>query len=381
MAQPGLNRITAIAVSLAVTLTILWGHITFTKLWKDDLIIPSPYVTEIKRLSDYFPPIKGTRGDTRIFFIDSGKPGATVLVMGGIHPDETSGIMTALALVETIKTESGRLIVIPQCNNSALTHNFPQEAHPMYLHHELPDGARRVFRGGSRGANPVDYWPDPEVFSHYQTGQKLSGEEVRNLNRGFPGVERGTFIERVAFAITEVVRKEAVDLNIDLHEAWPEYPFINAMGAHQKNIDLVTLAAFEMRVAGVDIRVEMSPEKFRGLTYRELGDHTDAWSVLAETSGPQMGRLRGITDECLFIEGRDQFYVDASRLGRTFVPYDEKGWPLSVRVARHLATVDALCRIYTEMNPDKPITFANMPPYDEAASVPVGTWLNSPISP
>lgn len=362
----------------AITLTIVWGYFTFTKLWEDDLIIPSKYVTQVKWLSDYFPPLKGTRGDTRVFFIDSGKPGATVLVMGGTHPDEASGMMTSLVLVEKIQLESGRLIVIPQANNSALTHNFPQEAHPMYLHHQLPDGAMRKFRGGSRGANSVDYWPDPEVFSHYQTGQKLSGEEARNLNRAFPGVEDGTFTERVAFAITTIVREEKVDLSIDLHEAWPEYPFINAMGVHQKNSDLATLAALEMRMDGVDIRVEMSPEKFRGLTYRELGDHTDAWTVLAETPGPQMGRLRGITDESLFIDGKDQFYVDAAKLGRTFVPYDENGWPLSVRVARHLATIDALARVYTELNPDKPITFANMPSYDDVASVPVGSWLNSP---
>ena len=376
MSQPRLNRIMAFAISGAVALTIVWGYFAFTQLWKDDVIVPSKYVTQVKWLSDYFPPLKDTRGDTRIYFIDSGKPGATVSIMGGTHPDEASGVMSAVLLVEKIKLDSGRLIVIPQCNNSALTHNFPQEAHPMFLHYTLPDGSVRKFRGGSRGANSVDYWPDPEVFSHYQSGQKLSGEEVRNINRAYPGVENGTFIERVAFAITKVIREEKVDLNIDLHEAWPEYPFINAMGAHQKNIDLITLAALEMRMDGVDIRVEMSPEKFRGLTYRELGDHTDAWAVLAETPGPQMGRLRGITDESLFIDGKDQFYADASKLGRTFVPYDENGWPLSVRVARHLATVDALCRVYTELNPDKPITFDNMPSYDEVAETPIGQFLN-----
>jgi hypothetical protein len=177
-----------------------------------------------------------------------------------------------------------------------------------------------------------------------------------------------------------MIVEEKVDLNIDLHEAWPEYPFINAMGANQKNADLITLAALAMRMEGIDIRVEMSPEKFRGLTYRELGDYTQAWTVLAESPGPGIGRIRGITDENLFVEGKDAFYVEAAQLGRTFIPYDDNGWPLQVRVARHLATVNALAAAYSDLNPDKPISFVNMPSYDEVASVPAGRWLNSSAS-
>ncbi|MDR2504228.1 MAG: succinylglutamate desuccinylase/aspartoacylase family protein [Deltaproteobacteria bacterium] len=376
--QPKFNRVTALVISVLVALATVLGYTSFARLWEHDIIIPSPHVTAIKWLSDYFPPLKDSAGDTRIFIIDSGEPGGTVSVMGGTHPDETSGFMAALILVEKIQLTKGRLIVIPQCNNSAFTHSFPQEATPQFIRHDLGNGQYRSFRGGARGVNPIHYWPDPEVFSHYQTGQKLSGEEVRNLNRAYPGVENGTFAERVAFALTKVILEEKVDLNIDLHEAWPEYPFINAMGAHQKNADMATLAALEMRMEDVDIRVEMSPEKFRGLTYRELGDYTPAWTVLAETPGPGIGRIRGITDEKLFVEGKDAFYVEAARLGRTFIPYGEEGWPLNVRVARHLTTVESLCRVFSELNPEKPFSFANMPAYSEAAATPVGRYLNVP---
>ena len=378
MAQPKLNRMTAWTVSGVLLANFIWGYFSFTKLWEDDLVVPSPYVTEVKWLSDYFPPLKDTRGDSRVFIVDSGKPGGTLCVMGGTHPDEASGMMSAMVLVEKIQLTEGRMIVLPQTNNSAMTHNFPLDAAPQYIHHKRSDGSVRVYRGASRSTNPVDYWPDPEVFSHYQTGQKLSGEEVRNINRAYPGVEDGTFTERIAFAITKMVVDEKVDLNIDLHEAWPEYPFINAMGVHEKNADMATLAAMEMRMDGIEIRVEMSPPKFRGLSYRELGDYTDAWTALAETPGPNMGRIHGIIDEKLIIEGKDQFYADAAKIGRTFVPFDENGWPISVRVARHLATVDYLARIYTELNPDKPIVFGNMPSYDEVAATPLGDFLNPP---
>ena len=40
--------------------------------------------------------------------------------------------------------------------------------------------------------------------------------------------------------------------------------------------------------------------------------------------------------------------------------------------------LDALAKAYTEMHPDSPIVFANMPSYDELAATPVGHFLNSP---
>jgi Predicted deacylase len=374
-----LNKFVAVLVTALLIVTMVLGYRYFSQLWEDDYIIPSEYVTEIKWLSDYHPPLKGTRGDTRIFFIDSGNPGATVAVNGGTHPDEISGVMGAMILVERAKPEVGRLIVIPQMNNSGFTHNFPQEATPLYYHLQTADGETRRFRTGGRGANSIDYWPDPEVFSHYQTGQKLSGEEVRNLNRNFPGRPDGSFMEQVGYAIFKVLLDEKVDLNIDLHEAWPEYPFVNAMGAGKNSDDLASLAALDMRMEGIEIGVESAAENFRGLTYRELPEYSDAYAILAETANPGQGRIRGITDETLMINGQDAFYVRASDLGHTFVPIDENGWPLKVRVARHLATVSALLRVFNELNPDKPFEISNIPSYDEAIEVDsIGYFLNSP---
>lgn len=378
------RRITAIIVSVLILITIWLGWKSFSKMWEDDLIIPGNHVTEVKWLSQYHPWLKGTRGDTRIFIIDSGKPGATIAVSAGVHPDEQAGTLAALILVEKIEIEAGKLVVIPQMNNSALTHSFPQEATPQYIKFKTADGQTRIFRGGSRGTNPIDYWPDPEVFSHYQTGQKLSGEEVRNLNRNFPGRSDGHFTEQVAYAIFKALKDEKVDFNIDLHEAWPEYPFVNAMGADEKSADLASLSALDLRMQGIEIGVEAAAANFRGLTYREYGEYIkqqtgrEAGAVLAETPNASQGRFRGITDEKLIIEGKDSFYEKASKLGRTFVKFDSNGWPLNVRVARNLALIDALAKTYSEMNSDKPLVFSTMPSYDEIATKDIGHFLNSP---
>ena len=41
---------------------------------------------------------------------------------------------------------------------------------------------------------------------HASSGQKLSGSETRNLNRAYPGRPDGTFTEKVAYAITSLIR-------------------------------------------------------------------------------------------------------------------------------------------------------------------------------
>jgi hypothetical protein len=338
-----LHTVTALAVSALVSLTVVLGYFSFSRMWEYDLIIPGAGVTRIQWLSDYFPPLQGTLGDSRVFFLDSGEPGATVTVTAGIHPDEHA-TLAGIILVERALPRTGRLIVVPQCNNSAYTHNTPLEATPQFFHLRDAEGGLRAFRGGSRGANPIHSWPDPDVFVHAFTGQKFPGEAARDVNRVFPGRQDGTFTEQVAYAITRMARAEQADLSIDLHEARPEHPLIKAMDAHEKN--------------------------------ESLSDSPQSWLALLETPNPASGRLRGITDERLIIEGKDAFYVRAAQLGKTSVPFDERGWPLSLRVARHLAGVRTLLAAYSALNPDRAVSLANIPDYETLCATPVGALLN-----
>jgi hypothetical protein len=333
-----------------------------------------PGVKKVQRLSDYFPGIKDTRGDTEAYFLEGEKPGGTALILGGIHPNEPAGHVAAVLLVEEVKALAGRIIVLPRANGSAFTHNDPQEAAPSAFALEGQSG-KRWFRYGSRSTNPMDQWPDPDIYLHYPSGQTLSGNQTRNLNRAFPGKKDGDYTEQIAFAITELVRKERVNLVIDLHEASPEYPVINAIVAHEKAMALASAVVMNLELRGIKIGLEPSPKNLRGLTHRELGDHTEALAVLMETANPSQGRIRGRTNAALVVSGKDRMYLKARGMGRLYVEFDEKGYPLAHRVARHLAGIEEFLKAYSEAYPSQPILAENIPSPEEMISEGMGKFL------
>ncbi len=362
-------------VALSALISVALGFI-YVPMWKDDTILPGPGVTEVKWLSDYLPALKGTLGDTRVFIMRGREPGANFFVLTGDHSDEPAGWLTGLVLVEHCRVKAGKLVVIPQANNSGFTHNYPQEAHSQSITIPLPDGSQRTFRHGSRTSNSAEHWPDPEVFVQYPSGQKLSGDEVRNINRAFPGRMNGTFTERVAYAIQQMVRQEKIDMQVDLHEAQPEYPFVNAMSAHPRAQDLASFAALGMQEHKLPLGVEVSPPTFRGLSNRELGDvFPELLAVTSETVNPNQGKIRGITDAILPVQGRDAFYVAAAKLGNLFVPWDENGWPIKRRVGRNLQEIRELANAL-EAVADKRFEFEVIPTYDDLMKNDVGHYLN-----
>ncbi|MDD9302712.1 MAG: succinylglutamate desuccinylase [Desulfobacter sp.] len=362
--------ILALSVLISVLLTI-----NYVKMWKDDTIIPGPGVTQIKWLSDYLPELKGTLGDTRVFIMEGEKPGGTFLVLGGTHSDEPCGWGAALILVEHCKVAAGRVIVLPHTSNTGFTNNYPQEAHPQFISFSLPDGNKRKFRHGSRLGNSAEHWPDPEVFIQYPSKQKYSGEECRNPNRAYPGRMNGTFAERVAFGIQQLVRTEKVDMQVDMHEGQPEYPFVNALSGHRRAQDLVTIATLEMQMADLAIGAEVSPDSFRGLSNLEMGDmFPNLLAVTSETVNPTQGKMRGITDEHLPVDGIDAFYDKAAELGYLFTPW-ENGSPLKMRVGRNMQELQAMCVALEEVA-EKQIVFEKIPSYEDLMENGVGYYLN-----
>jgi predicted deacylase len=360
---------------LAVGAVALGAAISLLDHRKPFPVKAGPGVTEIRHLRDYFGPLAKTRGDTEVYLLAGKNPGGTVLILGGTHPNEPAGHLTAVAIVENAVAERGRIFVIPRANASGFTSSDPQEASPQSFSIDTPSGKRR-FRYGSRGTSPMDQWPDPDIYLHYPSGQTLSGNQTRNLNRAFPGRPNGNFTERVAFAITELVKREKVDLVIDLHEASPEYPVINAIVAHERAMPLAVAVVMNLELRGIKIALEPSPANLHGLTHRELGDHTGALAVLMETANPAQGRLRGRTTADLIVEGKDKMYVRAKKAGRLFVDFDEGGHPLDrERVARHLAGIEEFLKAFEEANPAKPVEFRNFPPSEKIASGGLGPYL------
>ena len=365
---------------LAVAVAILWVVIPDALTMRQpDVIHKGPGVTEVRKLSEFFDGIAGTRGDTEVYVLDSGKPGASALILGGTHPNEPSGYLTAVLFIENAMPSAGKLYVIPTTNASAMTHTDYMEGTPRKFSIDTPGGPRS-FRYGSRATSPADQWPDPDIYVHASSGQRLSGSETRNLNRAYPGRADGTFTEKVAFAITSLIRKEKIDITIDLHEASPEYPVVNAIVAHNRAMKIASIALLNLEMDDIAIGVEPSPTNLHGLSHRELGDATDTLALLFESTNPAQGRLRGVTNEALIVDGKDAMYLAAHKLGRLFVPFGPEGEPLKKRVARHVATVQAVFDAYASEMPDRHLIVGAMPSYADVLGKGIGQYLQAPTS-
>ncbi|MEA4883908.1 MAG: succinylglutamate desuccinylase/aspartoacylase family protein [Clostridia bacterium] len=368
-------RLRAAALAVLVVLAVLVTGAQFRAMWKDDLIVPGPGVTATKMLSDYFPGLAGTAGDTEVFILEGKAPGATCFILGGTHPNEPSGCLTAMLLVERAQVSKGRLVVAPRGNRSGFTCNDPQEGSPQWIHFTLADGSVRAFRFGSRGTNPLHQWPDPDIYIN-PSGQRLSGSENRNLNRAYPGRPEGTLTEKAAYGIMEVIRQEKADISVDLHEASPEYPVIHAIVAHERSEDLAAMAVMDLDFDGIRMRLEKSPPTFYGLSHRAWGDYSETMALLMETANPSQGRLRGRTDEHLVLTGQDRFYVKAAELGRLYVPFDSHGHPIEERVGRHMSALAAIWRNAEFVGSMLPIEVEGLPDFAEIMEEGYGHFLN-----
>jgi hypothetical protein len=367
-------KIRASILITLVALSVLWTGFGFRKSQIDEPLYPSSSLTKTFKLSNYFSDLKNTRGDTDVFEFKSNQDGGTVLVLGGTHCDEPASYLAAYMMIERLHVTRGRVLVIPRANRSALSHTMPGEAHPQYFEIQT-ENAPRKFRMGCRYTNPLDQWPDPEVYVHAPSGQELSGADSRNLNRCYPGRVDGRFTEQIAHAITTLVDEEKVDLVIDLHEASLEYPVINAIVAHERAMDCAAMAVLELQLEGLEFALEPSPPNFHGLSHRELGDHTATDATLMESANVIQGRLRGKTDASVILTGKDPMYARAAEIDMTRVPYDENGIPIEVRVGRHITGAMKLISSFSNLYEDRAIVVDGLPAYEELQAAGLGAYL------
>jgi hypothetical protein len=365
-----------ILLAFSAALMVLSG-MGFSSLYEREPVFTGPGVTQVRKLSDYFSGLKGTVGDTTVYILEGDRRGGTVFVMGGVHANESAGMLSAVVLVENAVVKTGRVIIVPHANESGFTHNAPSEGVPARFRIKTEWGAR-WFRFGDRLTNPVHQWPDPEVYVHYPSGQLLSDFDVRNLDRAFPGRPNGIFTEVIGYALTELVRKEKADLTLDLHEARPMNPIVNCIIAHERAREIASIAAIDLEVKGIKMRLEPSPKKLRGISHRELGDHSDTVAMLMETASPILDRLHGRTDEELILTGKDDFFLKAASKELLYVPYNEKGLPMEERVGRHLSSVQELINIFSELHPEKAVEIEQVPDYKTVKEKGVGHFLLKP---
>ena len=359
---------------VAVLFAAVAAH-DFLAMREPEPVMASDGLTRVAMLSEYCEGLKGTVGDEEVYMFDSGVPGGTFLVLGGTHPNEPSGVVAAVTLIENCQPKTGVLYVIPRANHSAFTCTDPQEGTPMFFTIATP-GGDRTFRFGSRATNPIDQWPDSDVYVHRTSGQTLSGSETRNLNRAYPGSNTGTFTERVTYGLTEFIKTNDVKITVDLHEASPEYPTINAIVAHQDAMELASWAAMDMQLEGMKISIEASPTNLHGLSHRELGDFTNTMATLMETANASQGRLRGRTSADLVVTGVDHYYYLAGQYGALYVDFPETGIPIDERVARHICGIEQLCSAYNELGNELSIDLGDLPSYREIVAAGIGAYLD-----
>ena len=364
---------------------LLWlissGMSFYSSRHLEEPVVLSEGVTAVKKLSEYNDGVRGTANDCNVYILEGEEEGGTIFVMGGSHPEEPAGRLAAWLFAENAVMQRGRLILALTSNRSGSTVTRIGGAYPPDF--TIPtDWGERKFRMGDRWSNPLDQWPDPEVYIHYPSRQNLAFVDIRNLNRCWPGRENGTLTERTCYAFMELIRQEEVDLFIDLHEAELQYPVISTIVAHDRGEDLAAFVSMMLNdMEGFGMGMEYSPKSLHGLSHREVGDFSNAVSLLFEAPEPFLDATRGRTTREQLLTGQDEFVVKAGEHGLLFEEIDENGWPIDVRVGRHTSAILQTMESWTDLNPDRPIACSNVPRYAEVIANGIGRYLHDPANP
>jgi hypothetical protein len=339
--------------------------------WSKDIqldIRPGAGVTGQRMLSDYFGPLKDTNLDTDVFILDSGKPGATALLIGGTHGNELAGSVAALVALENGVVTQGKLIVIPYTNRSAQSMVDSRNQVEQRLLIQSRSG-ERYLSYGDRRTDPADQQAsDPDDYQNPGGFVLKNGEESRNLNRTYPGKPDGTGTEQLAFAIISLIQKEQVDFSLDMHEAnTPETdkqddgdytPGGNkrlsyTLVAHPRGLEIAAFALLAMEEdTHISMKLEESNTTYRGLSHLEIGDATQALSFLSESPNP----------------GQDRERSDADVL-------NDPKYPLTHRVGMHLALFRHLADAYADYN-GKALKIDKLPEYRDLLTGDIGQFLN-----
>ena len=369
-------RRVALLAAFAVLMVVGSADIRALRHYRETVVVSDAFTRRVP-LSTYYAGIADTLMDTWVYVFDSGVSGGSVLLLGGEHAYEPAGVMTAYVAMENIAVSKGRVFIIPRTNMSASTLGMLGNAYPPFFRVRTPWGGK-TYRIGDRETHPLEQWPDPFTFVHYPSTQNLAYQDSRNLNRTFPGRPDGNLTERTAWTISELIRREKIDMTIDLHEASLGYPVVSTYVCHQRADEMCMMAAMVLSAEQFPMKTETSPKSLRGLTHREIGDFTDSFAVLMETPEPFIEKFAGPMTEQLMLDGRDEFIQTASKRGLLYTEYDIKtGASLDYRVARHLAGAAEVIKQMGEFYPGKTVG-VKWPTYTDVMTQGLGAFLHDP---
>jgi len=370
-----IRRVGLLAAAL-VLMVVGTQDIRVLRTYRETVVVSKALTAQVP-LSTYFDGIRGTLMDAPVYVFDSGVRGGSVLILGGAHPYEPASPVMAYVVMENIAVTRGRVFVIPRANMSAASQGMLGNAYPPFFRVKTPWGEKQ-YRIGDRETSPLEQWPDPFTFVHYPSTQNLAYQDSRNLNRTFPGRPDGNLTERTSFAISEMIRREKIDLTIDVHEASMGYPVVSTYVCHQRAEEMCMMAAMMLSAEQFPMKTETSPQSLRGLTHREVGDFTNSFAVLMETPEPFIDKFVGPMTEELMLTGRDEFMQIAADRGLLYADYNMKtGATLDYRVGRHLGGAAEVIKQMGEFYPAKKIG-VTWPTYAEVMKQGTGYFLHDP---
>jgi len=341
-------------------------------------VLAGPGVSKVIKLSDYCESLKGKTADTNVFFLQGKEEGGKMILLANTHANEPAGILSSLVFLENAVIEKGTLIIIPQFNNSGSRNTKPGDGYPLFF--EIPtEWGNKKFRMGNRNASPLDQWPDPDVFIHYPDKQLFSFLDARNTNRTWPGRPDGVLMERVTFAAMQIMREEKVDMAVDIHGAETMFPVTNCIVAPQKSMKIATITSLMVNaMEGFENHVEPSPQGFRGLSHREIGDFSDTMPFLLEAPLPFLDQPTGPKTLDLLLNGKDPFLLSLSKQQKLFVPYDESGWSIEKRVGQHCSVILEIINQFSKKFPEKGMKITGVPRYAEIIENGLGHYYHDP---
>jgi hypothetical protein len=177
----------------------------------------------------------------------------------------------------------------------------------------------------------------------------------------------------------ELMRRDKIDVAVDIHGAETMFPVTNCIVAPEKSVKIATLASLTVKATeGFENHVEPSPAGFRGLSHREIGDYSDAMPFLLEAPIPFLDQPTGPKTTKFLLDGKDPFLLSLSKKKKLFVPYDENGWPLDKRVGQHMSVTLEIFRQFTKKTAGRPIVLRGVPRYADVVKNGVGRYLLDP---
>ena len=351
--------------ALGLILVVFSGPSFYKSRHLKEPVVIGPGVTQVKKLSAYFPALRGTANDENIYILEGANKGGAVLILGGSHPEEPAARLTTWLLTENAKAGPGPRLR-PQFGQPERDDRDPAERrlsgqlyHPDRMGRaDVPDGRPLGESSGpmarSRSLYPLSDAPEPGLHGRPQPQPDLAGPGQRHAHREdvlrpdrSSSRRRGSISSSTSTRPSSSIRSSAPSSPI--RRDWMSRPW----------------PPWSSRTRSSRWGWRNRRWSCRGLSHREIGDHTDAVPLLFETPEPFLDATRGRTDEKLLLEGKDEFVVRAGKRGLLFEKIDEKGWPIDVRVGRHCSTILQVLAVWSQDHGDKAVVLTNLPKYAE----------------